>query len=203
MLELLIHYKYLAFFIGMIVGGDIVLITGIYLALRNQLDIYYLITLAFLGTIISDVIWYYFGSKITEERLLSQKFIRIKKDLYEAFKHFYEQHGFKALFYSKFIYGTRIVTQMLAGAYKMALRPYLSINSIGTILFILCIVALCYAFRSSIERLRAIVENTQILLLVFVVGIFLLQATIRRLIRQKLVKRLKSETSPPQTPPIY
>lgn len=184
MIELLIDYKYIAFFIGMFIGGDIVLITAIYLATRNQFDIRLLIVIAYVATILSDLVWYYIGKKVSWEKLTN--YLEKKRDLVSHVSRFMEKHGFKTILYSKFIYGTRTITQIVAGHQHMKLPSYTVANTIGTVAYILLLVVLGYVFKISTQNIQAIIHNGGVVLAVFVIAIMLINLWINKSVKKHL-----------------
>lgn len=184
MLDLLIEYKYIAFFIGMFIGGDIVLITAIYLATRNYFDIRALIIISYLATILSDIMWYFIGKYATRTKINS--FLEKKRDLVSHVSRFMDKHGYKAIVYSKFIYGTRTIAQVIAGMHHMNLSGYTIANSIGTVAYILLLIALGYVFNFSTQNIQAIIHNGGVILGIFVVAIMLINIWINKSIKKRL-----------------
>jgi membrane protein DedA with SNARE-associated domain len=186
MIDLLIHYKYTAFFIGMILGGDLVLITAVYLAIKNQMDIGYVIVLAYISTTISDFIWYYIGKRLPTHKFEKYNFVQKRREFIDQISTFFSKHSFKTLFYSKFIYGTRTVVQMLGGAKGLKVTKYLAVNSLGTIGYIAVIVALGYTFKLGIEDLERIIHSAQILFLLFIATIFFINLWLQKTLKKHL-----------------
>lgn len=185
-MELLIQYKYLAFFLGMIFGGDIVLITGIYLATRNHFDIRALVILAYVATMLSDLVWYYIGVHLTKRRLSTFPLLEKKRDLVDHVSRFMDKHGFKAVFYSKFIYGTRTVTQVLAGVRHLNPMKFILANTAGTFAYMAILLFLGYVLHLSTGSIQYLVKNGAVVLAVFVFVMMAINIWINKNIKKHL-----------------
>ncbi len=172
----------------MIVGGDLVLITGVYLALREQMNMAYVIVLAYAATTVSDLIWYYIGKYLPRTKLSTWGFLERRKAFIDSISAFFKKNGFKTLFYSKFIYGTRTIVQVLGGAHKLKLARYLFINSLGTLGYITLIITFGYIFKSSIDDLQQFVHNAEITFAIFVAVIFFLNIWIQKILKKYLFR---------------
>lgn len=172
MIEFLLFYKYIAFFVGMIIGGDLVLIIGIYLSIQGQMDIRYVISLAVAATLISDLIWYCVGKYIPKSKMSQWKLFTKRNVFFSKVSTFFNKHSLKTVFYSKFIYGTRTIVQLMVGAHGINIPKYIGIDILGTLLYIFLIVGLGYTLKLGLSDLQGIVHNTQITFAIFVLVIF-------------------------------
>lgn len=188
MIELLIEYKYIAFFIGMLFGGDLVLITGIYLATRNYFDITLLVLIAFIATMLSDYVWYFLGKHMTKEKLLRYNIFKKHEHLINRLSQFTEKHGFKAIFYSKFIYGTRTIVQILAGMERLSFFKYSFVNSIGTLGYIAVILLLGYGLHLSTENIQTLLHNGALTLSLFILIVTLVNIWINKQLKKRLLR---------------
>ncbi len=180
MLQLLLHYKYIAFFIGMILGGDLVLITGVFLATQNIMDIRWLIVLAISATLLSDLCWFYIGKHFPQRTLLKWNFIKRRQALIDKISNFFKKHSFKTVFYSKFIYGTRTIVQLMSGGHRLSVSKFFAVDAVGTIGYTLLIVALGYSLRLGIEDVEEVVHSAQITFAIFVVVLFAINIAIQK-----------------------
>nr|MDQ2933173.1 VTT domain-containing protein [bacterium] len=149
---------------GLIVAGESVLIPAIFLAASKELHLPYIVGLAMLATIGSDYIWYYIGShmsKLEKNPLVGKRVLTMTQKLSHAFS----KRASLVLFLSKFVYGTRIATQVLAGERKMPLRTYFPINFLGTFTLIMCIALLIFSIDMTVANIQSIVHDVEIILL--------------------------------------
>jgi membrane protein DedA with SNARE-associated domain len=63
--ELIISHPYISVFIGLVVGGESVLLPTLYLATQNIFSIKYVWCIALLAVAISDSFWYYVGYRFS------------------------------------------------------------------------------------------------------------------------------------------
>lgn len=115
-------------FVGLLAAGEVVLIPALYLAVTGRLELATVIAIAVAATTISDLGWYGVGRLFpaaARTRLARRRGGRLLPWLERQ----YAARGAKALFASKFVYGTRVMAQLLAGLHRMPLRLYLPVNT--------------------------------------------------------------------------
>lgn len=115
-------------FVGLLAAGEVVLIPALYLAVTGRLDLPLVVGIAIAATTLSDLVWYTIGRAFPTtalKRLSKRQGGRLLPWLERAFT----EHGAQALFASKFVYGTRVMAQLLAGLHAMPLRRYLPVNT--------------------------------------------------------------------------
>lgn len=173
-------HKYISLFIGMIVGGDVVLITAVFLIFRGELALVPALAVATAGTLVSDMIWYSLGRALPENALVKKIMSRGGERLSQM-SDFFKKHSLKTIFYSKFIYGTRVVVQILSGGNKLPLAPYLAVDFAGTVGYMALILLLGLVVHESIESLEDIVHGTQIAFVIFLIVIILIRTWIKRM----------------------
>jgi membrane protein DedA with SNARE-associated domain len=115
-------------FIGLLAAGEVVLIPALYLAVTDRLDLALVVGIAITATTLSDLAWYTIGRAfpaVALRRLSARRGGRLLPWLERTFN----ERGAQALFASKFVYGTRVMAQLLAGLHAMPLRLYLPVNT--------------------------------------------------------------------------
>jgi len=187
--EFIRHYGDIAVFIGMFFAGEAVLFPAIYLALIGLLGWWHLVILAVIATTFSDFAWYVIGRKLrthSKERKLSDlKVFGFGKNALERVSQLFEHYGPRIIIGSKFIYGTRTLTQFVSGYKHMPMRLYIKFNAIAVgiwlalMLFIGSLIAL--GFRS----LGGAVKKAEIALAVIFVIIIPIYLWIRTLIGKR------------------
>lgn len=154
--EFLSEYKYALIFVGLLAAGEAVLIPAIYFAFAGRLELPLVVTLAFAATIVSDALWYFLGRWFGRGGQFLQRFVWTER--VKSFSAYFSRNSFVALFFSKFIYGTRIAAQVLSGISKMALRNYFAVNAAATAAWIFCLVILGAGFSAGIDELSSTVR---------------------------------------------
>lgn len=163
MLELLQQYEYVFLFFGILVGGEVVLLPAVYLAVIGVFGFAPLVAIAVTATLVTDTFWYTVGRKLPLGRVRNWPFIRKRKDRIAKASEVFRKHGLKFLLVSKFIYGTRLATQFLCGAHKLPFFQYLAMDVLGVLIWMGAILSVGLLVGSSLQAL----DNA-----VFQVGLF-------------------------------
>jgi len=130
MVDFLIQNQYFAIFVGLLLGGETILLPALYFSAIGQLNIWFIILIMIVATVISDTIWYFLGFGLSEGVSwikLSQR----KREIMERYSTLFSERALFLLFMSKFVYGTRVVAQILCGVYKIDFKKYFIINLAG------------------------------------------------------------------------
>lgn len=163
------EHPYILLFVGLLFAGESILLPAIYLAIVGRLSIPYVVAIAMASTTISDLVWFYIGRHMTEgifRRFVSDRVHAVMDRLSKPF----DAHKGKALFISKFVYGTRIAAQILAGARGMAPRTYLTVNFLGVLSLTLMLLALGFSIDQSIGGFEDAVGRMKIAFSAFVIA---------------------------------
>lgn len=160
-------YPYLALFIGMLFVGEVILLPAIFLATTGRLDLVMVVAASVSATVISDCVWYYLGRRFPASTL--RRFSgRISHPFLNGVEHAFKAGGKRILFVSKFVYGTRTIVQVLAGAHGMAWPSYLWVNTLGVLAMTGVLVIISYSIVGTALRLEEVVQHMEIAFLVFV-----------------------------------
>ena len=183
LLSVLYTHPYLFIFIGMIVAGELVLLPAIYLAATGRLDLGAVIAVALAATLLSDFAWYYAGRKFPVSalaRIPGRRSARIVSGLERLFAH----KGAHLLVLSKFVYGTRVAIQVLAGVHNMPFRTYIVANSLGVLAVTGSLVVVAYSVIGTARRMDDVMQDMELAFLLFVVvvlaGYYFVGKTMRR-----------------------
>lgn len=184
LMNLLQAHPFLFIFVGMLVAGEAVLLPAIFLAVTGRLDLATVISLAVLATVLSDLAWYGLGRKFPAVAL--QKIPgRLGSNIVCGLERMISQKGAQILILSKFVYGTRTITQVLAGVHDMAFRTYIVFNFIGVLALSAALVAIAYSVVGSTRRLGDFVADLEITLLLFIVVSVSVNYMLSRFLRKK------------------
>lgn len=119
-------------FVGVIVVGGVVLLPAMYLSLLGPVSLILLFLTAILAGISADSLWYYVGKSAKKERLYSLAFVQKRIEEAKKFSNFYTERGVLLAFLTKFVYGTRIASHVLAGMHKVNFMKFLGATALGT-----------------------------------------------------------------------
>lgn len=135
-------------FVGLLAAGEVVLIPALYLAVTGHLELPVVLGIAISATILSDLGWYGLG-RLFPSAALSRLAKRRGGRLLPWIEQVFTERAARALFYSKFVYGTRVLAQLLAGLHAMPLRVYLPVNTIAIVAVTLLFTAIALAIASA------------------------------------------------------
>lgn len=181
-LDLVAAYPYLMLFVGLLLAGEVVLLPALYLATTGRLDPWMVIVVAVVATMLSDLVWFLLGRwspSSAVERLRQRYSGRIVDRLLNLFS----RNGLRLLFLSKFVYGTRIAAQVIAGALGMSFKTWLVVNFAGVVTVTLALAGLAWGVVGTTHRLEDLVQHIEVAFLLFLllaVAAYLLIGTTMR-----------------------
>ena len=172
-------YGYGFLFLGTILEGELILLTAGFLSYFGAMNFFVVLIVAFFGAIIGDNLWFWAGRK-GGTHLIDRygKFFFLTQKRVNRARKYFDTHGSKAVFVSRFVFGTRVSTSILAGALGMPLKKFQRSNVAGAASWTIITAGLGYLFAKSFELLRAYLvqtENALLILAVFVIIIFILR----------------------------
>lgn len=140
--------------IGIIIGGEGILVPAIYFSFFGLLSLGKLMLLAVIGNLIADTIWYAIGRFVPFEKLKHKKIFRRYTDEIEHAGNTIKTHGLLFLFISKFVVGTRTIMQLLCGINKISVVKYAIVNSLGIIVYVGVLYGLSFIFRQGLAQFK-------------------------------------------------
>ncbi len=182
------NHTFIVSFFGAIIGGEETLILLSILASHEVLDIGYVLIFFYAGILVSDSIWYFLGKSkliywLMNKKIISKTFLYWDKLLNKAT----EKSDFQVLFFTKFLYGTRILTLMYLSNVRLKFKSFILYNIIANFVWVSTILLIGWSAGKGIS-LAADISNNLILYL-FLIGIILMTFTILIRILSKLVKK--------------
>ena len=149
------QFSYVAIVLLMLVGSvglpfpeEIVMLAAGYAAQTGYMNLYGAIIVSFIAVLLGDLVGYYIGHRGGKlfKRLLSQeKFMRVEK--------YFERHGSKTIFFSRFLAGIRVFFPIAAGATKMPLKEFLLWDTLAALIWVPLMVLLGYWFGAFIPAI--------------------------------------------------
>lgn len=125
LIAFIINYGYWALFIGMVIEGPVITILGGFLISLGYFKFWYAYFIILIADTIGDTIAYaigFFGRKKVLVKIFG--WLQINEDKLLGVEEFFEKHGGKSVFVSKFIAGTGSWTLITAGISKMNLKKF-------------------------------------------------------------------------------
>lgn len=128
---------YLGLAIGMATISEIVLLPGVYIGWLSGISLTSIFIFAVCVAAASDTLWYCIGRFFPKQRLMKYHLIRREKQRAQVLQEMYEKHKLRMTFYSKFMYGTQVFFQVMAGANRIPFLKYLGVSMLATIIWFL------------------------------------------------------------------
>ncbi|HEU4677644.1 MAG TPA: hypothetical protein VFS75_02920 [Candidatus Paceibacterota bacterium] len=126
-------HPYAIIFLSLLVGGGIILFPAFYLSLSGALSASSIIWVMVGAAIVNDSFWYAVGRGMLP-RFIERRFIESRSDKVRRLSRVVRGRELVVLFYSKFVYGTRIAAQILCGARKVSLPPFQLVGAFAVLI---------------------------------------------------------------------
>ncbi|MDB5260453.1 MAG: hypothetical protein JWN37_684 [Candidatus Nomurabacteria bacterium] len=181
-------YFYPAFCILLIFLGGAVLLPVMYLSILGSLNIYYLFIAVLISAILADAIWYFIRLHYGKDKLYKWSFIKNRVSEAERFSKFYEKHGIKMVFLAKFVYGTRIASQLLAGIHKLNFWKFQGAILAGAAIWFWVFYFLLKGLHLGVASIKSTAVKIQIIALVVILLIILINWFTNKYIKSKWMK---------------
>ncbi len=166
--QLVAQYGYLAVLVGTFLEGETLLVIAAFFAHGGLLNIYGVIGMAIVGSMLGDQVWfhlgYHYGRRYLQNRPHWQpKITRIQELL--------RRHEILLMLGFRFVYGARIITPITLGALHVSPKKFLVFNLLGSILWSVTISLLGYAFHASLQLLLGHAAHYERLGLLTIIGL--------------------------------
>lgn len=178
-------HVYIFIFVGLLVGGEVVLLPSTFFALLGYLNIWYIFTISVIAVTIADTLWYLFGRRLTKERVVNLPIFRKRRELLFKTSAAFEKYSFLVIFFAKYIYGIRIIVQILSGIHRVPFWRYFSTNVSAIILLNLVLIALASTITTSLRQLEDVTRAISLGLTAFVIIVILLHWLAGRIITRR------------------
>ena len=119
-------HPYVALFVALLFAGDSVLVPALTMAVAHELSVTSVLLVSTLATMLSDAGWHSLGRALSSRQL--RRMLGRRADLLDRSVGVFEDHPARGLFWSKYLWGTKILAQVLSGRMRMAWRLYLPVN---------------------------------------------------------------------------
>ncbi|MEK7554668.1 MAG: hypothetical protein AAB518_01640 [Patescibacteria group bacterium] len=169
--------------LGAIIGGEETILIISMLSAEHVIGFKTVLFFSFLGTLISDTLWFYAGDlvvKLERWRIFSKKF----EEVAEIIRKISGKSHFRALMMTKFFYGTRILTLFHVRRDGMPVWEFIPTNAVVVAIWTAAIVVFGWLAGKGVVSL-GILENIEGL-----IGTVLLVIIAFHFLRKWLNKRL-------------
>jgi len=156
--DLIAQNIYTALFLGLLLGGETVLLPAIYFGLSGVISLQGVIGISIIATAISDSFWYYIGHVTPVEKISSLGAFKTYRERLADLSDAFNEHGLLLLFFSKFVYGTRTAMEILCGVSNIVFVRYFFVNLFGILALNAFFVLLGVTIK---ETFAALVDSPQ------------------------------------------
>ena len=183
MLDFLLQNPYPFIFVGLLIGGESVLFPSVFLAIEGVISFPGLIFVAALATIISDSAWYALG-RFVSFSFLKRPWLKKTLDKAQSLAAVFDRHGYRILYFSKFIYGTRTAVQILSGMHKMPFVRYITVNTFGVLSLLFLVIIVGVLTGKGVESLSSIFHRFSIFVAVGMTAVVLIHLWLKRALKK-------------------
>lgn len=181
-IQVLGQYGNLIVFLGVMIGGEAILLPAVFLASIGVMDLFWVLFFGLAGIMLSDSVWYWVGTKLHGRSDYVDKIInrqRYQKQI-DLLRRKFTKHSNRILIFSKFVYGTRIATILYSGYRKITYETFLKYNFIGSFLWLILITLLGYGIGLSWQRLAEYNDYIKYLALFGVLVLFMVRYIVQK-----------------------
>jgi membrane protein DedA with SNARE-associated domain len=185
-------HAYTASFVGAMFGGEETIIVITMLAAGGIVSLWSVFIFSFLGTIISDSIWFYAGKTSIFNKMITHRFFAGGYNkLTNVMDATFHGNRFLALLTTKFLYGTRVVTIMYISREKIPFLRFTVYNALTTAIWLPIVLAIGWFAGKGFGILLNITKNVQVIIIsiiAFVAVFYLLRVWINKLIARRQIQ---------------
>lgn len=151
-------------FFGAIIFGDAFILSCGYVAGQGLWSAWDIFWLALVGTIVSDLLWFWFGPYALRQTHRWKKMKDKHQKLVVALQHYTGRRPFLALVVIKFLYGTRILTIVYLSSIRVRFSTFLMFDILGTGLWLVVMLGVGWLAGQGIANLIPAVQNVEYVL---------------------------------------
>jgi membrane protein DedA with SNARE-associated domain len=195
MIDLIAKYGYLAVFVGAFFEGETVLVIAGFLASGGHLDVASVMLFGFLGGVAGDQFYFYIGRARGRPLIERRESWRPRTELIERIL---ARHGTLLMLGYRFMYGLRLVTPLVLGAFGVARLRFLAFNLVNATVWSALIVGLGYLFGEVVAQMFVHVRHYEVAFVVMLAVAGLCIWLYRR--RHERLRQQASIEAPPAPP---
>ncbi len=177
MLSALALHKSWIVLVGTFFLGETVVLASSALAAQGSWSWQAVAGWAFLGTVVSDTVWFRsIGAGVT--RLLDDQGDGKLRSAADRLERLTGEHPHRALLFVKFLYGTRIASISYMALRRVRLRTFVGFDSAGTALWLAVMIPIGWAIGRGLAALGARLRDIELAILILVLAAALVKGAI-------------------------
>ena len=154
--------------VGIFIPGSVVIVLAGFLAAHGKGDIWMLMTVAALGTILGDCLSYLLGARFGT-RLFQTHILLRRRQILDHARRFFDAHGGKSVFFGRFIGFLRPFIPLIAGSARMPFASFMVYTVSSAILWGIAYPGLGFFFGASWQQVQIWTGRLSLLILVFAI----------------------------------
>jgi len=162
------QFGYPAIFIGTFLEGETILIIGGFIAYQGYLSIFFVIAIAFLGSLFGDQLYFLLG------RYKGQSILKRHKaweGRIARFQSLFDRYGTFIILGFRFMYGLRTISPFAIGLCSISVKKFLVLNMISAAVWAIALGVSGYYFGRVME---SVIKNVKRYELVFITGLIMI-----------------------------
>jgi membrane protein DedA with SNARE-associated domain len=187
--EFIFLHPYLFLFVGLIIGGEAVLLPALYFGVQETLITEYIWGISLLAMTIADLFWYFVGRTLPLTYFANISFFKKRANIIHSFSQSFKKYGLLLIFFSKFVYGTRTAAQLFAGSTKIPFIKYFLVNTVSLIVLNAVFTVLAYTVSVSLEKMQEYIDAVGIGIAIFIALIIAINIIIKRCFSKKILQQ--------------
>jgi membrane-associated protein len=177
--------------IGVIFPGDTLIFAAGLLASKGFFNIELILLVMFAAAVVGDSVGYWIGKKFGPKIFSREESFFFKREYVTRAQHFFNNHGKKTIFLSRYIPIVRTFVPVLAGVGGMNYRSFLIYNIVGGLVWVLSLGLIGYFLGEKVENIDA-----YILPIVLVIVVLSFTPVIKHYIEYRILKKKNNTLTP-------
>jgi membrane protein DedA with SNARE-associated domain len=184
-----LSYPFSLSFLGSFFLGEEIILALSYLSAQNFVPFWTIFTAAYLGTISSNIAWFFIAKTRAADKILNLKYFSkgYKKIVY-IFEESIKYNIFLSLLILRFAYGSRIITIFYLSREKFSLKKYIFYDFIISLIWLMAITSIGWFAGKGAERLVEQLRDFQaglLILILIIIIVYFSKIKIKKLINKK------------------
>ncbi len=154
--------------------SEIIMIPAGYLAFQGEMNIYLVVIIGILGSVLGALFNYYLAMHFGRKFLLKYgKYVFVKEETLDKLEAFFQKHGELSTFNGRLIPGIRQLISLPAGLAKMNILKFSFYSALGAGIWVIVLVALGYILGSNKTLISEYLHTATLIALISVILITL------------------------------
>jgi membrane protein DedA with SNARE-associated domain len=182
---IIVTYGYPAILMGTFLEGETILVIGGFAAYQGYLSLGWVITAAFIGSLMGDQLFFYLGCKHNQKVLARWPSWKFRA---EKVHNLLDRFNTPLILAFRFFYGMRTVTPFAMGMSAVSTRKFIILNGIGALVWAVVIGSGGYLFGHVLESVIGKVRHYELRIMGLIVATGILVWILHFFFRRKKIR---------------